>query len=246
MNIEKQCIDAHSKITVEQCAKVILNHDQQIEDITFHLKKHSNLIYFFDYAAVATNQTYALKFILEESSTLHAFFLITHSVSLSIDIQLQGEHANAQIHGLYALKDRQQCSIITRQHHQAQHTKSDVLVRGILNDHAKSDYHGTIFVHQPAKYTCAVQENKNLLLSSHARANSVPSLEVLTNDVQCKHGSAVGQLDMHHLYYLQSRGIEIKQAKKMLIRGFFSNIVASLDETMVSQIYDRIEHQTMV
>jgi Fe-S cluster assembly protein SufD len=74
----------------------------------------------------------------------------------------------------------------------------------------------------------------------------VPSLEVLTNDVQCKHGTAVGQLDVQHLLYMQSRGIGIKEAKKILIHGFFSNIVASLDETVVLEIYNRIERQTMV
>ena len=96
-------------------------------------------------------------------------------------------------------------------------------------------YHGTIRVEQDAAWYVASQNNKNILLiSNDARAVSVPSLEVLTNEVQCFHGSASGRCDDEQLFYLQSRGIDKKQAHRLLLQAFFAGLF--VDQTLNDKI----------
>lgn len=188
-----------------------------------------------------------ITFHVQQNAVLDLALLITDAQHTKIDLNiiLEGEHAQAQVRGLYVLSDSQKVTIITRQEHRVPSTKSDLNIKGLLNDASASFYQGTIFVHQAAKQTVAVQENKNMLLSRCAQAQSIPSLEVLTNDVSCKHGSAVGYFDEQALFYLVSRGLNSDHAKQVLLRGFCAEIIDTFPPDFVSSILKRIEEKML-
>lgn len=185
-------------------------------------------------------------FHLQRDAVLNCVLLIADGerIGINLALSLEGEYAQANVRGLYALTGSQQLAIITSQHHKAPHTSSNLIIKGMLNDHAQADYRGNILVDQVAKYTNAVQENKNILLSRTAHAQSIPCLEVLTNDVQCKHGSAVGYLDEHALFYVQSRALDAQMARQLLLHGFFAEIIDALDASMISDIYEIIKKKS--
>lgn len=171
-----------------------------------------------------------IRFYLERNAVLVAEILIAHgNVNIVIDCVLRGEGADARIMGAYIVDAAHVVTIKTAQHHTVAHTRSVLQMKGVLSDNAQAQYHGTIRVEKEAHGTYASQENKNIVLSQHARALSVPSLEVLTHDVHCFHGSAIGRFDDEQLFYAASRGIDEKTAKRLLLKAFFANLFVDKD-----------------
>src|SRR5205085_6354384 len=112
--------------------------------------------------------------------------------------------------------------------HAAPSSTSDLLFKGAVQDHGRSVYSGLIRVRKEAPGTNAFQTNRNLVLSEGASAESVPNLEIETNDVKCSHASAVGPIDEEQLYYLESRGIPPQVAERLIVLGFFSEVLERL------------------
>lgn len=187
----------------------------------------------------------AITFHVKEHAILNLALLVMNAQNIKIDltILLDGEYAQAHLRGLYILNACQHVAITTRQEHGALHTSSDLKIKGLLHDSSTSLYQGTIYIHQGAKHSTAIQENKNILLSKYAHAQSVPSLEVLTNDVSCKHGSAVGYFDEQELFYMQTRGLDSENAKKLLLRGFCAEIIDAFSPELVLDILKYIEEK---
>jgi len=116
----------------------------------------------------------------------------------------------------------------TRQFHHAGRTRSTLLSKGAVADNSRSVYTGLIEIDKGAKRTDARQTNHNLLLSPHAHADSVPNLEIRENDVMCAHASSVGPLDELQRWYLESRGVARDDAERLMIQGFFYEMLATL------------------
>ncbi len=116
----------------------------------------------------------------------------------------------------------------TRQFHVAAHTRSTLLSKGAVADQSRSIYTGLIEIEHGARKTDARQTNHNLLLSPSAHADSVPNLEIRENDVVCAHASSVGPLDELQLWYLESRGVPRPEAQRLMIRGFFLEMLDAL------------------
>ncbi|MBX9666258.1 MAG: SufD family Fe-S cluster assembly protein, partial [Candidatus Obscuribacterales bacterium] len=116
----------------------------------------------------------------------------------------------------------------TVQNHDAPDTVSNINFRVALNGKAVSSYQGNIRVSLTASRTDAFQSNKNLLLSETAKAESIPRLEILTDDVKCSHGATVGPVDKNQLFYLMSRGLSEKEAEEFIVSGFFNEIFSGL------------------
>ncbi len=158
--------------------------------------------------------------------------IIGGTLELTITLNLIGEYARGNVQGAYVLRGKQRATIITKQNHNAPHTHSALEINGILNDSARAQYSGMIIIAKHAHGSDADQQNKTILLSPKAHARSIPSLEVLNNDVQCAHGSAISYLDEQQLLYLRSRGIDQLQAQHMLLAGFLSDALSAInDET---------------
>jgi Fe-S cluster assembly scaffold protein SufB len=151
--------------------------------------------------------------------------MLMHGISHKITCNVQlGESAHLDIKGAVLVSGNNKVECITRQHHTQAHARSSVLIKTMLYDATTFNYHGTIVVDEKAQNTSAAQYNKNLMLSSRARATSTPSLEVIADSVSCKHGTATASLNKDHLAYLQSRGINPEQASHLLIEAFFAEI----------------------
>ncbi len=193
-------------------------------------------------------QEYYIKFYLQKMSYLKIMLInsVAQSQKITLEINLQGEHAQAHIKGMYIVSGQQSFALNTIQHHWAPRTESYLTINGIINDSGKAFYDGLIQINQNAHHSIAKQQNKNILLSVHARAESKPNLQVLTNDVHCTHGSAIGQLDSNHLFYMQSRGVEKQRAEQLLLQGFLSHIVDDFPEDMIHSIEQRLFHYKKV
>jgi Fe-S cluster assembly protein SufD len=114
----------------------------------------------------------------------------------------------------------------TIQHHLAPNGKSNLLFKNALLDESKSIFSGLIKVDANAQNTDSFQTNRNLLLSGNAEADSLPGLEILANEVKCSHGATTSKIDEQELFYLQSRGISKTLAEKLIILGFFEEIIS--------------------
>ncbi|MDO9445763.1 MAG: Fe-S cluster assembly protein SufD [Dehalococcoidia bacterium] len=157
-----------------------------------------------------------------------------HLVKQAFECLLEGEGATSTIRGV-ALGDRDQhFDFVTYQDHIAPRTVSSVGIKVALAGHSRAAYYGVTRVEETAKGADAVQENRNMLLSRHAKADSDPVLEILTNDVtRCGHGATVGPVDKDALFYLQSRGLDNRAAMKLLVAGFFASVLQDINDPVL-------------
>lgn len=144
-----------------------------------------------------------------------------------IDMRMHGSGAHLRLRSIgIALQKQQQLSVITEQHHTAQHTTVDVSLATVVGKDARSSYHGRIHIAANASHSESKQRNPVLLLAETARATSVPSLEALVDEVHCVHATAMGTLDTQQMQYLQSRGLSYEQARRMLVQGFLQTALS--------------------
>jgi len=142
-----------------------------------------------------------------------------------VEASLVGPGASAELKGIYFASGKQFFDFHTLQDHQVGNTRSDLLFKGALQDTAKAVYAGLIRIEKGAARSDAYQANRNLILSEHAKATSIPMLEIDNNDVRCTHGATVGPVDPMSMFYLQSRGIPATTAKRMIVQGFFGEVL---------------------
>jgi len=142
-----------------------------------------------------------------------------------VEASLVGQGAEAELKALYLASGEQFFDFHTLQDHQVGNTRSDLLFKGALQDTARTVYAGLIRIEKGAARSDAYQANRNLVLSDHAKATSIPMLEIDNNDVRCTHGATVGPVDPQHLFYLRSRGIPEQTAKRMIVQGFFGDVL---------------------
>ncbi|MCK5076016.1 MAG: Fe-S cluster assembly protein SufD, partial [Calditrichia bacterium] len=158
------------------------------------------------------------------------------------ETKLVGQNADAKLDGICFASQNQHVHQTTMQIHEAPNSFSNLKYNTVVTDNAHTVYRGMIRAEENAQKIDAYQHNKNLILSDNAKADSIPGLEILTDDLSCSHGSTVGQIDQEQLYYLISRGIKEEDAKQLIVAGFLENIVQSLpDNNMKLLISDIIE-----
>lgn len=145
-----------------------------------------------------------------------------------IESILAEQGAHTEMVGIMFAAGRQRFHHHTLQDHRAPNTTSDLLFKAALTDEARSEYSGMIKVHKDAQKTDAYQANRNLALSEHARADSMPKLEIEANDVRCTHGATVGPIDPEQVFYLMSRGLPEKVAERMIVEGFFEQVMEKI------------------
>lgn len=140
-------------------------------------------------------------------------------------IELDGEGSWARMSGFYFAEKDQHLDHDTQQNHNVPHTTSDLLFKGALRDQSRSVWQGMIYVAPGAQKTDGYQANRNLVLSKTARADSIPGLEIMADDVRCTHGATVGQLEQEHIFYLLTRGMPRPEAEKLVVDGFFDPVM---------------------
>lgn len=159
----------------------------------------------------------------------HVFLMSGAKIRNTLQIRLTGENTECVLNGLYIGGGKQVIETNTLIEHQKPHGSSREFYKGILDGEAQGSFDGLIVVAKDAQKTDSSQVNKNLLLSSTAKARSVPELKILANDVKCKHGSTIGQLDPQQLFYLRSRGVPLEEARQLLIYAFASEMIELVD-----------------
>ncbi len=145
-----------------------------------------------------------------------------------IDVRFDGEGGECALDGLFLADGKRHTDTHTLIDHTSPHCASRELYKGILDGGGRGVFDGTIVVRKDAQKTDAWQTNKNLLLSREALVHSTPRLEILADDVKCKHGSTTGQLDEAALFYLRSRGISEAAARSLLVYAFASDVVSRI------------------
>ena len=172
--------------------------------------------------------------------------LARHDVSVVMD----HEGAECWVDGLYVAGANQHTDTHSVIDHKQPHCTSHQLYKGILDGNARAVFNGKIFVREGAQKTDAMQTNKNLLLSSQARVDTKPQLEIYADDVKCAHGAAVGQLDEEELFYLQARGLNPELGRSLLTYGFAEEVIgkikiesirSQLDEAVLTRLHTRLE-----
>jgi len=161
------------------------------------------------------------------------------------DVALVGRRAHAQVNGVMFTEGRQQLVYNTLQHHEAPECTSDLLYKGGLQDRSRIVWRGMIKVDKAAQKTDGYQRNDTLMLSDHARSDSIPGLEIEADDVRCTHGATSGRVDAEQIFYAQARGLSADEAARLVVAGFFQQVfdritIPSVREALAGAIGSRI------
>jgi Fe-S cluster assembly protein SufD len=146
-----------------------------------------------------------------------------------IQNDLNGPGATSRVTGAYFADGEQHLDYDTFQEHIAPDCESDFAFKGALRDHATAVWRGMIRVEPNAQKTNAYQECRNLMLSPTTHAVPIPGLEILANDVRCTHGATVGRVDREQLFYLMARGLSRPEAERLIVRGFFQDVLDRIE-----------------
>ncbi len=229
---------SHILVLVDEGASVTYMHESASPDLKGANSMHAGLV------EIQVLQDASLKFVelqswgrhvwnfsherirVERGGTLDWIFgaigsRLTKNFS---ELDLAGEGATGRMSGFYFTDGTQHLDHDTQQNHFAPHTTSDLLFKGALKGKSRSVWQGMIYVAPGAQKTDGYQANRNIVLSDGARADSIPGLEILADDVRCTHGATVGKLEQEPLFYLKSRGIPQAEAEKIVVEGFFDPI----------------------
>jgi len=213
--------------------KLYLNFDQLVTGniypiIEILLNDNSNLEIILSATSLKeiniVNSIYAQ---LEKDSNL-TIHNISTGAALSrsrMDIDLLGNGSEFSLDGIYFGEETQIHDNRVFVNHLGKNTSSNMITKGVLGDQSSSIFTGTIHIAEGAEKTESHQENRNILLSKEATAQSVPNLEILCDDVICSHGSSVGPIEENIYHYVMSRGIKKVDADKLLIKGFFNEVI---------------------
>ncbi len=162
-------------------------------------------------------------------------------VKVDLGTRLEGERASSEILGFLLAEGGQHLDHHTVHHHVAGHTASNIDFKVALTGRARSAYTGTIRIDEEARTSEAYQENRNLLLSEHSRADTIPELEILNEDVQCTHGATVAPISDEQVFYLQSRGIPADEASRLIVKGFLEGTLERIPTAVRRRVEPLIE-----
>lgn len=169
-----------------------------------------------------------------------------HSVALGaalsrsdIDVRFEAEGGECVLNGLFVLDGRRVADTHSRVEHARPHCSSRQLYKGVVDEQARGVFNGLVVVRPGAQKTDAAQANRNLLLSREALVHSTPQLEILADDVKCRHGSTTGQLDPDALFYLRARGLGEAAARSLLTWAFASDLVRQIQVPALRRTVER-------
>jgi len=250
-------LSTHSLIIVERGAEVTVIDEFLSDDLDGDSLSLNGVEVFggegalVNYLALQRFGSGVKHFSMQHANTPRDCTLNSFNVSLGADLSrcdvtshLLGPGSDSEMLALWFGGRDQHFDYHTLQHHAASHAHSDLLFKGALTDQAESVFRGLIRVDEGAQLTDAYQTNRNLLLSADSKATTLPSLEIAADDVRCSHGATVGQVDEHQLFYLTSRGLTRDQAERLLVFGFFGEVLARMPvESVRDRMTDAIERK---
>ena len=211
------------------------------------IKKNASLKNIFINNSRCNGYFYRLtKNVLEKGSIYDSYLLSTGLKFNKLDIEIDHNEENSvsSIFSALNLLGSEHQEIKTRINHNAPNCQSYQKVKNVLNGHSKGVYQGKIFVKNVAQKTDAYQLSKALILNNKSEFDAKPELEIYADDVKCSHGSTSGSVDFDSIHYLKSRGIPEKEALKLLINGFLSEVLEKLEDIKLKNfLVKRLERQ---
>jgi len=160
----------------------------------------------------------------------------------NLNVLMEGPGSSCMLNGVYLVTDSQHVDNQVIIDHAAPRTTSREVYKGILNDKSRAVFHGGIIVREGAQQVDSKQENKNLLLSNEAEADTKPAFWIYADDVKCGHGAASGKLDEDALFYLRSRGLPEHEARMLLMKGFVSEVISTIpNKSLQSHIEEMVD-----
>ena len=235
------------KVDKNKSGKLFLNFDELVNGniypiIEILLNDNSNLEIILSVTSQKdVNIVNSLYAQLEKDSNL-TIHNISTGAELSrsrMDIDLLGNGSEFSLDGIYFGEEKQIHDNRVFVNHLGKNTSSNMITKGVLGDESSSIFTGTIHIAEGAEKTESHQENRNILLSEEATAQSVPNLEILCDDVICSHGSSVGPIEESVYHYVMARGIEKVDADKLLIKGFFNEVI---NDSKWEIIHDKVSN----
>jgi len=175
---------------------------------------------------IATEQVIQKK---DSTFTINTLTLNGTFVRNNLNIEVIGKNCTTILNGAYVLKENQHVDNHTVVDHLAPHCESHELYKGVIDDKATAVFNGKVFVRKDSQKINAFQSNGNVLLSDNATVNSKPELEIYADDVKCSHGSTIGQLDEEAVFYLRTRGISEKAARKLMVAAFIGDVLEKIE-----------------
>ncbi len=243
VNVIRVAGNSHLKV-VEQYASIGEAAVITIPASYVHVEDGANLDYYkISLENAGTNHVCntIVKVARTGSFKSHQYLLGSNLTRSNLEISFSGPSAEAVLRGVYLGDENQHLDVRTYLDHAHPHCSSDQHFRGILNGHSRGVFNGLVLVREHAQKTDAQQANKNLLLSRDARVDTKPQLEIFADDVKCAHGATVGELDSDALFYLQSRGIDKKEATLMLTRAFAAEVTQEIDiDSLQAYVQEKI------
>lgn len=233
------------EITVEanQKSKILITFDKQTD---FNLKVTAQPDSTVEIVTIYKDNNYnhTRESIAKRNSTvIWTDLFINASGESKITSKLEEKGAETE-QNIYYITDKE-LNIASEAIHNAEHTKSNLLTRGVLTNDAKTKTTGLININSKASKSKGYQKQDALLLSTTAKATAIPNLEIQNHDVKCSHGSTISQIDKDLLFYLMSRGLTKKQAEGTIVQGYFSQVLDQLDTDtktyLQAQIHEAIE-----
>ncbi len=235
------------KVNKNKSGKLFLNFDELVNGniypiVEILLNDNSNLEIILSVTSQKNvNIVNSLYAQLEKDSNL-TIHNISTGAELSrsrMDIDLLGNGSEFSLDGIYFGEEKQIHDNRVFVNHLGKNTSSNMITKGVLGDESSSIFTGTIHIAEGAEKTESHQENRNILLSEEATAQSVPNLEILCDDVICSHGSSVGPIEESVYHYVMARGIEKVDADKLLIKGFFNEVI---NDSKWEIIHDKVSN----
>ena len=205
----------------------------------FNLQKDSVLKNFkLDYSN-NNNIKYSFNNIDQDINSISETFILSNGskfVKNEINCNLNGKYSSAFVNGIFSLNENKHHEIKTNINHLVENTKSYQLIKSVLENSSKSVYQGKIYVSSEAQKTDGYQLSKAILLNENSEFNAKPELEIYADDVKCSHGSASGSLNENSIFYLRSRGLNHKEAKNLLIKGFLLDVIDKITDDEIKTL----------
>ena len=205
----------------------------------FELDKSSILKNYKIDKSINNNVNYSYNHVKQQANSISETFILSSGSKFfknEINCDLLGQHSSAFVNGIFDLDDENHHEIKSNINHLVENTKSYQLVKSVLEKKSKAVYQGKIFVSSEAQKTDGYQLSNAILLSENSEFNAKPELEIYADDVKCSHGSSSGSLDENSIFYLMSRGLNYKEAKKLLINGFLLDVIEKITDEDIKNL----------
>ena len=184
---------------------------------------------FQDYNAASFSLSYKLGDLQKDSALNWNLALFGGKIGKArVDTAFNGQNSQSEFQGIYFGQKEQHLAIITNSYHNTPHTTNKIVTKGVLKDKASSFSRGLARIEKSAPKTDSYIEDHVIHLSGEAKSNSIPSLEIINNDVKAAHAASSGEVDEGQMFYLMSRGLNRNEAEMLIVEGFFEPILKKI------------------